>query len=186
MVICEVHNEEKVWHGKKLKCRSCNREYQRKWFHDNKDTQLRRVKSNSKISRERNREWLFLYLKDHPCIVCGEPDPIVLQFDHLDPKQKSYTIANMLMGYSLETIRREVDKCQVLCANCHSRRTAAQFDWYNYQRMKTTFEHQIACEYLHCIKCGVCLSEWHTIRDLDGGEVCKDCYDRLAPKLDPR
>ena len=67
------------------------------------------------------------YLKTHPCVVCGENDPLVLEFDHLD--NKKYNVSKMRQSYNWETILKEISKCQVLCANCHKRKTAKQFNW---------------------------------------------------------
>ena len=75
--------------------------------------------------RKRNRE----HLEIHPCLVCGESDPIVLEFDHRDSSTKHIEICEMSTR-SLQTIAAEIAKCDVLCANCHRRRTAKQQGWY--------------------------------------------------------
>ena len=63
--------------------------------------------------------------------LCGESDPEVLQFDHTDPTEKSLGIARMVGGgYSISAIKEEMDKTQILCANCHARKTAKEQEWY--------------------------------------------------------
>jgi hypothetical protein len=71
------------------------------------------------------------YLRSHPCVDCGETDPVVLDFDHVDRFTKRWDIAGRI-GYGLawRTIQAEIAKCVVRCANCHRRRTARQFGWY--------------------------------------------------------
>jgi hypothetical protein len=65
-----------------------------------------------------------------PCVDCGEQDPVVLDFDHVDPNHKRQTVSFLARsGYPWATVMAEVDKCQIRCANCHRRRTAIQFDW---------------------------------------------------------
>ena len=60
------------------------------------------------------------YLLDHPCVDCGEGDPIVLEFDHRDPKNKLFALgAAVGLGYSLVRVIDEIEKCDVRCANCH-------------------------------------------------------------------
>lgn len=67
---------------------------------------------------------------DLGCETCGYNEyPQALQFDHLDPSTKYRTangslvhLSDMIKGnrYSLPTILREIEKCRVLCANCHA------------------------------------------------------------------
>jgi len=80
-----------------------------------------------KRQRERTRIKLTEYLSNNPCEVCGEDDPIVLEFDHIDPSNKYRTISRMISGHtSWDKILNEISKCRVLCANCHRRRTYKQ------------------------------------------------------------
>lgn len=63
------------------------------------------------------------------CVLCGyNKHPAALSFDHIDPKSKYRTkgghkvhIADMVKGarYSLDTISSEIEKCRILCLNCH-------------------------------------------------------------------
>lgn len=61
--------------------------------------------------------------------VCGETDPVVLDFDHLRDKKENISWL-VCHGAKLEIITEEIAKCEVRCANCHRRKTAKQFDWY--------------------------------------------------------
>jgi hypothetical protein len=71
--------------------------------------------------RERT-EVLLAYFKAHPCRDCGETDPVVLEFDHL--RDKRFNIGGRLAYYNWDRILEEIAKCDVVCANCHRRRTA--------------------------------------------------------------
>ncbi len=64
---------------------------------------------------------LLEYFATHPCADCGESDPVVLEFDHL--RDKSFEIATALVDRSWDRILEEIAKCEVVCANCHRRRT---------------------------------------------------------------
>ena len=54
------------------------------------------------------------------CAKCGESRSYVLDFHHKDPSVKDGTIARMTSNYNkIEDIQKEIDKCIVLCSNCH-------------------------------------------------------------------
>jgi hypothetical protein len=54
----------------------------------------------------------------------------VLQFDHIDEKTKEHNISRLVnTGRSLKFIQKEIDKCKILCANCHRKRTLRQFNY---------------------------------------------------------
>jgi len=71
------------------------------------------------------------YLNTHPCITCGEPDPIVLEFDHRNQDDKILSISRLVNDCSSwQIIQDEISKCDVLCANCHRRRTHKQLGFW--------------------------------------------------------
>lgn len=105
-------------------CKECFRiSYKSRYSDKERD----RLRGNRKRNRERNSALLVEYLKEHPCVDCGESDPIVLQFDHIESGPKSRVTE--ILGRSWAAVLREIEKCQVRCANCHVRRTARQFGW---------------------------------------------------------
>src|SRR5262245_53319080 len=84
--------------------------------------------SGATRSRKRPvREFIANYLREHPCVDCGETDILVLHFDHCRGR-KVLNISIMVKNqHSLENIKKEITKCDVRCTNCHMRRTAIQF-----------------------------------------------------------
>ena len=77
-------------------------------------------------ARERariTRRLRWEYLLAHPCVDCGEQDPLVLEFDHRSGKRAGISA---LMGdhATWPTVMGEIEKCDVRCANCHKQRTA--------------------------------------------------------------
>lgn len=72
--------------------------------------------------RLRLQTLVLSYLRCHPCVDCGEADPVVLDFDHL--RDKSANVSSMVFaGRPWAAIEAEIEKCEVVCANCHRRRT---------------------------------------------------------------
>lgn len=84
----------------------------------------RNVKHNGRRTLHRRNElrtWVYTVKRDSDgCVRCGETNPACLDFHHRDPEQKLHSIAKMVTnGYSRENIRAEIEKCDLLCANCH-------------------------------------------------------------------
>lgn len=76
-------------------------------------------------------QYVYDFLLANGCMVCKERDPVVLDFDHLNPKEKFKNVSTLVSeGYSLQTIKKEIDKCQILCSNCHRRKNAKEYGWY--------------------------------------------------------
>lgn len=109
-------------------CRECTRAYCRGHYQRNQRKYIdKKQKNKLKI-----RQTLLDYLRTHPCIDCGENEPACLDFDHRDSSQKSFTISTAAVRilFSLKTLREEIAKCDVRCANCHRKRTAVEQGWY--------------------------------------------------------
>jgi hypothetical protein len=67
---------------------------------------------------KRRRYWLNYIKMKCGCAFCGYRDnPLALQFDHLGNKTRQ--VSHMVLN-SIKNLIKEVRKCRVLCANCHS------------------------------------------------------------------
>jgi hypothetical protein len=116
-----------AWHRRKggqrdSFCRPCRSAYGREHYEKHRE---RYIKQAAKVKYRLRRErtiCLIEFFKTHPCVDCGERDPVVLEFDHL--RDKSFSIGPELSRKRWETILAEIEKCEVVCANCHRRRTA--------------------------------------------------------------
>jgi protein-arginine kinase activator protein McsA len=112
-------------------CRECSKARSKRYYTENLEHHKVEVRKRSKKTINENREKLFEYYKNNPCIDCGNSNPIVLELDHRDSVEKFDNVSNLVGGgFSWSLIEREIEKCDVRCANCHRIRTAKQFGWY--------------------------------------------------------
>ena len=93
------------------------RNYQRSWHQRNKEKRLARMHEKKAATYEYVqgiKSQLF-------CVDCGERHPAALQFHHPNPEDKMFNVADAVRnGISLDRIKKEIEKCIVLCANCHA------------------------------------------------------------------
>lgn len=74
----------------------------------------------NKRRRAAARAYLASQKEKLRCEECGESHIACLDFHHLDPAQKDISVGEMISrGDSVRKIAAEIDKCAVLCANCH-------------------------------------------------------------------
>jgi hypothetical protein len=97
-------------------------EYNRAHYEANRQLYISRARERGIAVRKERIEYLVEYFLEHPCVDCGETDPLVLEFDHRE--DKSFNISEGLRDRSWQSILDEIEKCDVVCANCHRRRTA--------------------------------------------------------------
>lgn len=113
-------------------CRDCMRKFNRQSYERRSEKKKQEIEENRKAQREAIRQYIWDYLSTHPCVDCGESDPKVLEFDHVRGRKKS-NIGNLAtQGYSISSVRKEIAKCEVRCANCHRRKTADERGWYEW------------------------------------------------------
>ena len=108
--------------GRQHWCRDCFRAYFRARGQKHRD--------QSRASRERRREiaqeFLLRYLVAHACVDCGEDELMVLEFDHCRGEKVEDISRLLSLGAGLDRLESEVRRCDVVCANCHRRRSAAR------------------------------------------------------------
>lgn len=98
------------------KCRSCEKEWKKQYVRENKE----RLYLDAEIRKLRVNEWLINHKSSLECETCGENHPACLEFHHVNPDEKEHEISKMVArGFSMKAILREIEKCKILCANCH-------------------------------------------------------------------
>jgi hypothetical protein len=114
--------------GRQWWCKECFREY----FRKRGELHRRQSRAAQLRRQERARAFVAEYLAKHPCTDCGEADRVLLDFDHVGPK-RALVSALVHDGASFDRLKREIQECEVVCANCHRRRTAMRAGWIRAQ-----------------------------------------------------
>ena len=94
------------------------RAYGRRFYAQN----LAQEKARVTERKEKIRQWFEELKQTLACQRCGENHPATLDFHHRNPKEKEILISQAVHnGWGSERILKEIEKCDVLCANCHKR-----------------------------------------------------------------
>ena len=134
-----MKDKAKGWFGSY--CRPCGRERNKEHYYKNVAAYMARARKRAVTDRQRNRGFVLEYLSSHPCIDCGESDPIVLEFDHRDLGSKINAVSRLIYTSTLNAVQAEIEKCDVRCGNCHRIRTTSQFG--SYRLGEATFAHLV-------------------------------------------
>lgn len=108
-------------------CKNCSRQYLRSHYQRNTRYYLNKAQRRNLYVKNQFHLYIAKHLLSHPCVDCGEKDISVLEFDHTDKNTKINDISTMIRkGMSFNKIVAEVEKCEVRCSNCHSKKTAIE------------------------------------------------------------
>lgn len=125
------------------RCRECYKIRGRIYYHQNRERQLKlALKRKARYVLERKA--FLAKFKNKPCKDCGKIySPWIMDFDHRDGKTKIGSISNLIFRSLLkfDKIREEIEKCDLVCANCHRDRT--------YKRL-----HNLQAEVAKAVKAG--------------------------------
>jgi len=77
------------------------------------------IKQRLKISRRKNKTYVENYKNQHPCAECEEDNVACKDLHHL--RDKEINVSRAIQHYGLDRLKKEIDKCQVFCANCHKK-----------------------------------------------------------------
>lgn len=126
----EVHFalKNRQMHYYRADCKTCYNKKKRKPT-DTEEARIER-RNRQRLSRERNRALVAAHVATHPCVDCGESDPVVLDFDHVRGEKRRNVSRMVASHFSEKNILAEIEKCEVVCANCHRRRTAKRGSWH--------------------------------------------------------
>jgi hypothetical protein len=110
-------------------CRECQKLHSAKNYKKHQRKYINEAIKRKTVQREIILAYLLDYFSKHPCVDCGQTNPIVLEFDHVYGKKFDSVSSMIRRGFTLDEIVKEVNKCEVRCANCHRIVTAQRGNW---------------------------------------------------------
>lgn len=111
------HKSKKNLDGLQIYCKACRKTIDAASYANNEHRQ-KAIRDRRATVRAYNAEMLRRYKTFCKCRVCKEAEAIALDLHHTDPTEKELPVSNAV-SCSTDTLRREIRKCVVLCANCH-------------------------------------------------------------------
>ena len=115
--LTDFHWRNKAKGIKRSECKYCHNDYM-----NQKNAQNREIVHNLK--------------QNSCCAKCGENRWYVLDYHHINPEDKIKTVAKLMVHSSTDTTLKEIDKCILLCRNCH-----AEFHYLNQLNQLTLEEY---------------------------------------------
>ena len=117
--------------GLQSRCKKCQKEYHNNvWYPRNRE-KLIPIHTKKKKAR-RKEHWTrvieLYFLKG--CVDCGIKNVKVLEFDHVRGRKVNGVGTMIQDNYGWDSIKKEIDKCEVRCRNCHRLKTFKQFNWH--------------------------------------------------------
>lgn len=159
-------------------CVTCNQEYDKSLFYK-KGASCKKCFNAKMIKKDKDVKLELVNLFGNKCNCCNKSfNQYVYQFHHIDPSEKDFEISK-LRSHTIKNVLPELQKCEMLCANCHSMKHIKIENWifdalktkddFSDKSKYTSYYYSIyqnsrkqrAVEYLGG-KCHCCGGEFHT------------------------
>lgn len=97
-------------------CKSCKKIKSREAHEKRRDE----IRHNRKERKSKIKKWFDEYRSNLKCAHCPENHIACLDFHHLNKDEKYREVSWLVaQGWGIEVIEKEIEKCIVLCSNCH-------------------------------------------------------------------
>lgn len=111
----EFNKSKELKDGLSSWCKESVKIRSKKYYQDNKEL----ITLKTKNYKDNIRLFINEFKEKNGCEKCGENKFYLLDFHHIDPKQKDFNISVGASGPSIEKIKEEIKKCVLLCSNHH-------------------------------------------------------------------
>ena len=106
-------------------CKDCRKAYRKQRRQEHPEIHT------AQAIRRQKRQGDWLNSQKTPCVVCEESEPVCIDFHHIDPTEKDFTIGKH-RSRSRDWLSQEIAKCVCLCANCHRKVHAGLINLQDY------------------------------------------------------
>jgi len=114
----EFHRDKR--YGTQAWCKACRKEYDRQYHASTRELRI----AQKRVWKAGRIAWAWTLKEDRPCADCGGVfHPVAMHWDHRPGTQKRGEISTMVPRVSREDLLAELEKCDLVCANCHAVRT---------------------------------------------------------------
>jgi len=102
--------------------------YHAQYYYLNEERQ-ENMRERQRERRNEKKELLSEKKSEEGCYFCGLENPVCLDFHHKNSEEKKESVSRMAdKDYSVELIELEIEKCEVICANCHRKLHAGEIE----------------------------------------------------------
>ena len=110
-------------------CKKCQAANAREHYKKNKAKKVAQTQLWNETARDRNYKFLFKWMSRFAkCVDCGFDDIRALEFDHVRGEKYKGVKDMCNKTAAISTIKEEIRKCEIRCANCHRIKTQKQFN----------------------------------------------------------
>jgi hypothetical protein len=90
--------------------------YSKRSYEKNKKDVIQKINAKKKV----HKTWFINFKKELSCVTCGYDHPAALDFHHVEQKKSNRKVHQLVGdGHTKKRILEEIEKCVVLCSNCH-------------------------------------------------------------------
>lgn len=121
--LSKFNNKSASHDGKQSICRECNKERSKRYYRENREKHKQVALENKRKYRSENNRRVWEILEASSCVDCGNDNPRVLEFDHIAGNKEGDVGRMLCSNVGWTRIKKEIEKCEIVCANCHRMRT---------------------------------------------------------------
>lgn len=117
--LAEFNKSKRRKDGLNSICKDCSRTRSRSYYNSNTELHKKNVYRNSLLYKQQLRDWVNTEIRKGGCALCDEKEICCLEFHHVDQSEKEELVSYLIGTNSRGRLEIELNKCAVVCSNCH-------------------------------------------------------------------